>query len=227
MHGQAELALAFLGCRALPGGWRCWALLCRSVALSEGGQARVGKAPEVVGFPQVVRPALRDGRRPQVKHTVGRGGGIHWVALLSARRQASVLAGVQGVFYGSPPLLLSPPQHWHLVSPWVRLFSQVPPVVAFQSPALSILFLPTMMHCFLVPQAISELPTPACSRGLTSKAVVSVPSPHLSVLVFGDCASSSDDLFSSPSAFHISDLLLHFSQRLEIPPTQLIFPLIR
>ena len=42
---------------------------------------------------------------------------MHWEALLSASWQASSLVGVQGVFYGSLPLLLSPPKHWHLVSP--------------------------------------------------------------------------------------------------------------
>ena len=44
-----------------------------------------GVAPEVVGFLQVVRPALWDGRQPHVRHTHGvGGGGMHWEALLSA-----------------------------------------------------------------------------------------------------------------------------------------------
>ena len=53
---------------------------------------------------------------------------------------------------------------------WVQIFSQVPSVVAFYSPALSILLPPPQMHRFLVPQAVSTLPTPACSQGLTSRA---------------------------------------------------------
>ena len=32
---------------------------------------------------------------------------------------------------------------------WVQTFCQVPSVVAFHSPPLSILFLPLEMHCFL------------------------------------------------------------------------------
>ena len=41
----------------------------------------------------------------------------------------------------------------------IQLFSQVPSVVAFHSPALSILLPPTVMHHFLIPQAVSALPT--------------------------------------------------------------------
>ena len=69
---------------------------------SRGWQAMAGEAPEVVGFPQVVRSALRDGRWPQVRCMRGRGGGMHWVALLSASLQANMLAG-------RPPFLLSFP----------------------------------------------------------------------------------------------------------------------
>ena len=65
-------------------------------------------------------------------------------------------------------------------------------------------------------QAVSVLPTPAPSWGLTSGAKVLVPSPHPRVSIFGACASSSDDLFSSRSAFQYSDLLLHSSLHLEI-----------
>ena len=86
------------------------------------------------------------------------------------------------------------------------------------------LFPVNLTDWFLVPQAVSALPTPAHSRGLTSGAEVSVPSPHSSVSVFGDCARSSDDLFGSHSALQISDLLLHSSLHLEIPPIRLIFP---
>lgn len=80
---------------------------------------------------------------------------------------------------------------------------------------------------FLVPQAVSTLPTPAFSWGLTSGAEVLVPSPQTIVSVFGDCASSSEYLVGSHSVFQISDLLLHSSLILEIPPIQLIFPLSR
>ena len=104
--------------------------------------------------------------------------------------------------------------------PWVQTFSQVPSVVAFYSPDLSVLLPPSVTHHFLVPEAVSSLPTPACSWGLISGAMVSGPSPHPSVLVFGDCASSSEDLCGSHSAFQISDLLLCFSCCLEIPLTR-------
>ena len=83
---------------------------------------------------------------------------------------------------------------------WVQIFSQVPPVVVFHSPALIIYLPPSMTHRFLVPKAVCTPPTPA---------------------------SGLDDLCSSHSAFQISHLLLHFSWRLGIPPTWLIFPLVR
>ena len=141
-----------------------------------------------------------------------------------------------GVFYGDLPLLLSPPQHGHRPgsSPrfplmWLSIF-----------PALSVLLPPPVMLCFLVSQAVSapsnftdwflDLPSslrsthPSLFPGLTSRAKVFVPSPHSSVSVFGDCASSSDDLFGSHSAFQNSDFLLHSSLYLEIPPIGLIFP---
>ena len=76
---------------------------------------------------------------------------------------------------------------------WIQTFSRDPSVVAFYSPALSILLPPPQMHRFLVPQAVATLPTPACSQGLTSRAQVLVPIPHPSVSVFGVCASGSDD----------------------------------
>ena len=91
--GQS-LLYGFWAVGALAGGWQCWVLLRRGIAPPEGKQARAGKAPVVVSFLQMVRPALWDGRQPQVQ-----------------RRHA------QGVFYGGPPLLLCPPQHWRLVSP--------------------------------------------------------------------------------------------------------------
>ena len=98
--------------------WHFWAvevfqvaMLCGSVAPPDGEHARLGKALEVVGFPQVVRLALLDGRWPQVRHAKGRGGGMHWEALLSASWQASTLVGAQEVIYDILPLLLSPPQN--------------------------------------------------------------------------------------------------------------------
>ena len=49
--------------------------LCGGIAPPEGGQARVGKTPEVVNFLQVVRPVPWK----KVRHTHGvGGGGMHW-----------------------------------------------------------------------------------------------------------------------------------------------------
>ena len=53
---------------------------------------------------------------------------------------------------------------------WVQTFSQVPSVVAFHSPVLSLLLPPPTTHHFLLPQAVSTPPTPAYSKGLTSGA---------------------------------------------------------
>ena len=76
LHGQAELVLACLGCGPFIRGWRCWVVLCGGVAPPERRQARAGKAPAVVGFLQMVRPALQDGRQPQVRRCAqGRGRG--------------------------------------------------------------------------------------------------------------------------------------------------------
>ena len=52
----------------------------------------------------------------------------------------------------------------------VQTFSQVPSIVSFHSPALSLLLPPPTMHHFPVLQAVSTPPTPACSQGLTSGA---------------------------------------------------------
>ena len=51
------------------------------------------------------------------EHGLGGGGGMHWEAQLSDSWWASELAVVWGVFYGGPPLLLYPPQHWRLIFP--------------------------------------------------------------------------------------------------------------
>ena len=48
-------------------------------------------------------------------------------------------------------------------------FSQVPSVMAFHSPAYSVSLSPPTEHHFPVPQAVSTLPTPAFSQGLTSE----------------------------------------------------------
>ena len=73
------------------------------------------------------------------------------------------------------------------------------------------------------PKQFPLRPAPS-AWGLTSGAEVSVPSPHPGVSIFGDCARSSDGPFSSRSAFQYSNLLLHSSLHLEIPPVRLIFP---
>ena len=76
---------SFSGLWAFSRGWWCWVLLCGGLAPPEGRQVGAGKAPAVVGFLQMVRPALWDGRQPQVWCTVHRvaGGGMHWEAQLS------------------------------------------------------------------------------------------------------------------------------------------------
>ena len=176
MYGQEELPVSFLGCGTFPGGWWCWALLCRGVALPEGRQARAGKAPEVVRFLQVVRPALWYGRQPQVRPVHGLGGeGMHWETLLAAGWQASALAVSQEVFYGGPPLLLCPPQHWCLVCPAGPALLSVSLCCGFPLPnplhiALSTcdtllpnpsgcLCTANPTNCFLVSQAVSTSPT--------------------------------------------------------------------
>ena len=52
----------------------------------------------------------------------------------------------------------------------IQTFSQVPSVVAFHSPALSVLLPPPTKLHFLIPQAVSKPPTQARSQGLTSRA---------------------------------------------------------
>ena len=160
-----------------------------------------------------------------------------------------------GVFYGDPPLLLSPPQHGRRPGSSPRF----PLRRLSTSPPLEYCSLPLRQLCFLVSQAVSApsngletsqavsaLPRPpspgtnlwsrglgaqppprrplAPSRGLTFGGEVSVPSPHPGVSIFGDCARSSDDPFSSRSAFQNSNLLLHSSLHLEFPLVRLIFP---
>lgn len=71
-HSPAKLVLAFLGFRPFPGGWRCLVLLRQGVAPPKDKQATVGTAPAVGGFQQLLRPALLDGRWPQI-HCVCKG----------------------------------------------------------------------------------------------------------------------------------------------------------
>ena len=52
----------------------------------------------------------------------------------------------------------------------IQNFPQVPSVVAFHCPAVSILLFPPTMHGFLVSQTVSTPPIPAHSQGLTSGA---------------------------------------------------------
>ena len=73
-----------------------------------------------------------------------------------------VHAQVQGVCYGGPPLLFSPPQQWPLASPVGLDLSQVPSAVVFHTPP------PPVAHCSLAPQAVPTQPAPVLSPGLTS-----------------------------------------------------------
>ena len=84
-----------------------------------------------------------------------------------------------------------------------------------------------MVHCFLAPQAVPTQSAPVLSPGLTSRAYVSASSPHLSISGCGVQADGSDGLCGSHSALLFSVQLLHFSQRLEVLPTRLIFPSVR
>ena len=62
-------------------------LLHGVVAPPKGKHARAGTAPVVVGFRKLLRPALPDGRQPQVWRVCrgwqGWGEGMHWEAQLS------------------------------------------------------------------------------------------------------------------------------------------------
>ena len=94
---------------------------------------------------------------------------MHWESLLSASWWQVHLLGCKEYSLAAHPFSSPLPNTGTLSLLWVEIFSQVPSVVAFHSAALSILLLPPMMHCFLVPQAVSTLPNPAHSRGLTSR----------------------------------------------------------
>ena len=125
-----------------------------------------------------------------------------------------------------------------------QLFSQVPSDVAFYFPTLNVLLPLHTMICFLASQAVSApsnltdqfidlpsslcttLPSPFLGTNLQSESLGDQPPPPI-ISVFGDCASSSDDLLSSRSAFQNPNLLLHSSLHLEVPPIQFIFLLSR
>ena len=126
-------------------------LLCRSGALPVCGQAGPGKAMVMDDFPRVVRPVCQDVRWLLASRARGGIGEMRWEALLSATWQASAHAGVQGVLYGRPSLVLSPPQPWHLVLP--AHLDLLPGSICwgFPLPALSILLPSPMMHHFLIP----------------------------------------------------------------------------
>ena len=84
----SQACSSFSGLQAFSQGWRCLVLLHGGVAPLKGKEAREGTAPAVVGFWQLLRPALQDGRQPQVRR-VRRGWwrwgeGMHWEAQLSA-----------------------------------------------------------------------------------------------------------------------------------------------
>ena len=122
------------------------------VSPPKGKQTCAGTDPVVVGFRQLLRPALQDGRQPQVRQVhKGWWEGMHWEAQLSASYRACKLAVVWGVFYGDPPLLLSPPQHRHRPGSSPRF----PLMRLFTSPPLGYCSLPLQQLCFLVSQAVS------------------------------------------------------------------------
>ena len=127
-------------------------------------------------------------------HGVGEGGCAG--KLCSASWLASMHSGAQGFFYGGPPLLLSPYQHWHLVSPAPgSLCCGFPlPSPYHIAPSTRVTLLPSPLGCL---HTINPSPLPGTnlwSLGLGAQ-------PHLSVSAFGVCASGSDDLCSSHSAF--------------------------
>ena len=145
-----------------------------------------------------------------------------------------------GEFYGDPPLLLSPPQHWCRPGSSSRFplmwLSTSPPLEYCSYPCNALLSsLPGSLCPVKLDRPVSRPPKqsplhpapPALSWELTSGAKVSVPSPHPGVSIFGDCARSSDGPFGSRSSFQNSNLMLHSSLHLEIPPLHLIFPMSR
>ena len=142
LHSQANLVLAFLVCRPFPGGWRYLVLLCRGVAPPGGRQGMAGKAPAVVSFLQMVRPALWDGRQSQVRCMctgMGERGCSGKSSFLIAVGQVSSLwCGEYSMLSQAPSSPL--PNIGTLSLLLIKLFSQVPSDVAFHPPALSVLW---------------------------------------------------------------------------------------
>ena len=131
--------------------------------------------------------------------SVGEGRCTRKLCSLIAGRQACMLGCKEYSMVASP--FFSPfPNNGTLSLLWVQTFYQVPSVVAFHSPSLSVLLPPPVMHCFLIPHAVSTPPTPACSQGPTSKPRSPCPAPPC-VSDFGVSASGSYSLCGSHSAF--------------------------
>ena len=167
--GLAELALVFLGHRALPEGeWCCMTcftgvgcFLCEGrlagescgdgwlpeggKASSQGWQAASGQAGMGWGRGDALGSSTRCWL--EGKHSRWEAGSILW--------------------WPTHPLLPSP-----TLAPCLscRSFSKVPSIVGFHFLALSVLLTPPASHCFLIPQAVFTLPTPTGSQGLTSRA---------------------------------------------------------
>ena len=135
------------------------------------------KVVVVDGFPRVLRPVCWDRRWLLARHVwVGGGGCAGKLCSLLAGRQVCIMGCKQysmSVHPFSSPLP-SPPQQSLLQ---VQTFSQVCSVVDFHSSALSALLPPPVTHHFLIPQAVSTLPTPAYSQGLTSRGLGLVAHP--------------------------------------------------
>ena len=115
----------------------------------------------MVGFPQMVRPALSDGRQSHVQCVsmgLGVGGactGKH--SFLIAGGKVSLLwCGEYSMVAHPFSSTLSNTGALSLLK--IQLFCQVPSGVAFCSPALSVLLPPPTMLCFLDSQEVSALP---------------------------------------------------------------------
>ena len=113
-------------------------LLCGSVAPPKGKQACAGTAPAVVGFRQLLRPALLDGRQPQVGRE--RRGWRGWGRGCTGKHSFLLASGPVsllwrgGILWGPTPSSLPSPARVQ-----TRLFSQVPSDAAFHFPAPGVL----------------------------------------------------------------------------------------
>lgn len=152
-QGQAGLAGSLPGKRGLSKGKQCgasglapleWATSCVWAGLAR-------KPPVVFGFPWVVGPVHCDGRQILAGRTWDGGGGMHWEALLSASWQASMHLGRKGYSMAAHPSYFPFPNTGAFSFLWIQTFSRVPSIVAFHSPALSVLLSPPQTQCFLVP----------------------------------------------------------------------------